>query len=157
MVEQLATLAQGTRLAPVGQEADMAHALQAMGNDVQEKAADELVGFQGHGLHAIALASVAVGKVHLAILHIDEAVIGDGHAVGVAAEIVEDVPRSCQRSLGIDDPLLGIELVGKALEALGGSKGLGRFREHQGIRGSAVVERVEKLAAEDRAQGVDGK
>ena len=157
LVEQLATLAPGTCLTPVGQEADMAHALQAVGNDVQEKAADALVGFQGHGLHAIALAAVAVGKVHLAILHIDDAVIGDGHTVGVAAERVEHVSGACQRPLGIDDPRLGLELVGKALEARGGSKGLGRLREHQGIRGGAGVECVEELAAEDRAQGVDGK
>ena len=128
----------------------MAHALQAMGNDVQEKAADALVGFQGHGLHAVALAAVAVGKVPLAILHIDAAVIGDGHAVGVAAERVEHGPGSCQRPLGL-------EQVGKALEALGGRKGLGRLRAHHGRRGDPGVECVEELAAADRAQGMDGK
>src|SRR5712691_361863 len=85
LVEQWAALAQGPSLASVGQETDMAHALQALGHDMQEKAADERMRLQRHGLHAVALASVAVGKAHLAVLHIDDAVVGDGHAVCVAA------------------------------------------------------------------------
>ena len=96
LVEQLATLAQGTCLAPVGQEADMAHALQALGHDMQEKAADKLMGCQGHGLYAMALASVAVSKVHLAVLHIADAMVGDGHTVRVAAERVEPVLGACE-------------------------------------------------------------
>ena len=135
----------------------MAHALQAAGYDMQEETADELVGVQGHGLHTIALASVAVGKVHLAVLDSDEAVVGHGHPMGVAAERVEHVRRACERRFGIDAPRLGIALIGEAPEAVGGSKGLGLFREHEGIRGGAVVERAKERAAEDRAQSVDGK
>src|SRR5262245_15442344 len=123
---------------------------------MQEKAADELMGFQGHSLHAIALASVAVGKVQLAVLHINDAMVSDSHTVGVAAEIVEHVLGACERPLGIDDPLLVIELVGKMSEALGGSQGRSSFRGHQGIRGGGILESVEELAAEDRAQGADG-
>src|SRR5712691_12538943 len=56
LVEPLAALAQGTSLAPVSQETDMAHALQALGHDMQEKAADEFMRLQRHGLPAVALA-----------------------------------------------------------------------------------------------------
>ena len=44
LAEKLATLGQRPRLTPVGQQTDMAHALQSLGQDMQEKASDELVG-----------------------------------------------------------------------------------------------------------------
>jgi hypothetical protein len=44
LAEQLATLAQGMCLAPVRQEAYMAQALEAVGQDMQEKAPDKLMG-----------------------------------------------------------------------------------------------------------------
>jgi len=123
---------------------------------MQEEAADARMGFAGHGLHALALASVAGGQVPLAVLPLDDAVVGESHTVGVAAERVEHVPGACDGPLGIDDPRLGIKLVGQAPEALGGSEGRGLFRTHQGLCGGALVERVEELAAADRAQSVDG-
>ena len=86
----------------------MPQALKAGGQDMQEKAADELVRWQGQGLDAIALASVAEGKAHLPVMHSDDTVGGDGHTVGVAPEIVEHLLRSCQRPLGIDNPRLVI-------------------------------------------------
>jgi hypothetical protein len=130
VVEPLAALAQGTRLAPVGQETNMAHALQALGHDRQEKAADELMRLPRQGLHAVALASIAVGKTPLAILPSDDAVVGDGHAVRVAPERGQHRPRAYQRLLGVDDPRLGIQLGDESSEALRGREGRGGFRHH---------------------------
>jgi hypothetical protein len=89
----------------------MAQPLQPVGHNRQEKAADEFVRWPGHDLEAIALASVAAGKVHLTVMHIDDTVVGDGHPGGRAPEIVEHLRRSCHRPLGIDNPRLGIEPV----------------------------------------------
>ena len=127
----------------------MAQALQAVGQDMQEKAADELVRWQGHGRNAIALASVAEGKASLPVVAINDTVVGDGYAVRGAPEIVEHLLRACHGPLGIDDPRLGIEEVEEALQALGSVQGCRVLRAHQGI--PAVVEGSEELAAEDRA------
>ena len=62
LAQQLATLAQGARLAPVGQEAHMPQALEAVGHNMQQKAPDTLMGLQRHGLHLIALAPMAIGE-----------------------------------------------------------------------------------------------
>src|SRR5262245_11999674 len=122
-----------------------------------EKAADECLRLQRHGLQAVALASVAVGKAPLAVLHIDDAVVSYRHAVCVAAEIVQPMPRAGHGLFGVDDPRLGIELVDEAPEALRCREGLGLLRKHPSTHGGAGVEGIKELAAEDRAQGVDGK
>ena len=65
----------------------MADAVQSLGEDVDEEAADELVGCERHGL-------VAAGPVDPVVLDPecdavgtgpDQAAVGDGYAVGVAA------------------------------------------------------------------------
>ena len=43
----------------------------------------------------------------LAIGEVDDPVVGDGHAMRVAGQIVEDVFGSSERRLGIDDPVVG--------------------------------------------------
>jgi hypothetical protein len=53
----------------------------------------------------------------LIVLEADEAMVGDGDAVGVAGKIVENVFGSAEGWLGIDDPVLGEELSEEALEA----------------------------------------
>lgn len=78
---------------------------------MQEKAVDERMGWQSHGLDTIALVPVAEGKAPLTVVDIDKAVVGDGHAVGVAAEIVEYLLRACHGALGVDHPRLVIEAV----------------------------------------------
>jgi hypothetical protein len=104
LVEPGSALAKRLRLAAVGQETDMAQALTALGQDMQEQTAEELVGRQGQGLAAIALAAIAQAEAHLSAVDSQDAVVGDSHAVGRASEIVASLLRSCQRPLGIDDP-----------------------------------------------------
>lgn len=157
MVEQLAARAQGPRLAPVGQETARAPALQALGDDMHEKAADELMRLQRPGLHAVAVASVALGTAPLAVRHLEDAMVSAGHAVRVAAEIGQHMPRSCHSLLGVTDPRLAIELVEASSEALWCREGLGLPRKPHSTPGGAGVEGRKELAAEDRAQGVDGQ
>jgi hypothetical protein len=157
LVEPVATLAQGTCLAPLGQAADRAQALPALGHDRPEQAADTLRGCPGHGRYALAWASVAGGKVPPAVLHLAAAMGGDGHTVRGAAERVAHVRGAWERPLGGDAPRLGRERVGAAPPALGWSQGGGLCRAHQGLCEGAGGQRVEARATADRAPGLDGK
>jgi hypothetical protein len=67
LIEQLSALAYSLCLAAVGQKADMAQALKAVGHNMREKTADELVRWQGHGLDAIALASISKPEAYLSV------------------------------------------------------------------------------------------
>ena len=57
--------------------------------------------------------------------------VGNGDAMGIAADIVQDVCRACQGRLGVDDPFFGIELRTKLLEVLRRAQGWGALNERQ--------------------------
>ena len=79
--------------------------------------------------------------------------VGDGDAMGIAADIVQDVCRACKGRLGVDHPLFGIELRTKLREVLGGAQGWGALSEGQGVGGACLGQRLTELPAKDRAQG----
>ena len=96
----------------------MPDAHEAAGQHMQQKAPDKFVGVEHHGLDAITLTAVAVGEADPPVTHGEEPVVRNGDAMRRAADIVQDVCRTCQRSLGVDDPVFSIELRTKLLEVL---------------------------------------
>src|SRR6201997_411429 len=80
--------------------------MKSVGQDMDQEAADELVGVERHKL----VASVALGPVilpfegHPLTVEGDEPAIGNSSAVCVAGKIGEDSIGSAKRALGIDDP-----------------------------------------------------
>ena len=48
----------------------------------------------------------------------DEPLVGDGDAMGVSAEVLEDVAGAGEGSLGVDDPAQSVESVEEAAEAV---------------------------------------
>ena len=116
LLEQVMTV--GSRLAGLGwrhveqaaagQEPEVADAVEVAGQDVEQEASDELLGREGQGLEAAVMAVMTViapAETDLAVLDSEEAVVGDGDAVGVAAEVVENLLRAGEGPLGVDDPL----------------------------------------------------
>ena len=89
----------------VGQESIVTDALEAVGQDVEEKAANELVGLKRNGLVDGARFVVLVGEGDLPVLHADKAMIRDGDAVGVAGQVIEDGVGAGKRRFGIHNPL----------------------------------------------------
>src|SRR5208283_5062419 len=75
----------------VGQKAEMTDADETRGKHAEQEAAQELLDRQGHQALLVAVRGVSPAKGELPVLEGDQAVIGDGHAVGVAAEITENV------------------------------------------------------------------
>jgi hypothetical protein len=76
-----------------------------LGQDMLEKATDELVGGQGHGPPAPVL-GVLIAAAHLAWLAREAAVVGQGEAVDIPAQVVQDLLRTLPRRFAIDDPAL---------------------------------------------------
>ncbi len=73
----------------VGEEADVTGAVKAVGQRMLQEATDELVGRERHDLGPAVLAIVLPGKADLTIVKADQAAVGDGNAMGVAAEVAE--------------------------------------------------------------------
>ena len=55
---------------------------------MQEEAADKFVGVECHGLDTIALTTVTVGKADPPVLPVEDPMVCDGDAMGIAADIV---------------------------------------------------------------------
>jgi hypothetical protein len=83
----------------------MAEAVEAVGQDVDEEAADELVSGERHDLVSL----VPLGPIVLVlegdalVVERDQPAVGDGDAVGIAREIRQHRRRSAERGFGVDD------------------------------------------------------
>jgi hypothetical protein len=89
----------------IGEEAVIADAVESARENVQEEAADELVGRESHGFLLIVVAIVSPGEFYLTIFDIDDPMIGDGHPVAVATNVVHHLLWSGEGRLGVHDPI----------------------------------------------------
>src|SRR5208337_3396919 len=64
--------------ASVGEKAEVANAAEALGQDMQEKAAHELVGVQRHRLGLVLGAIILPAKADAAVAAIEKTAVGDG-------------------------------------------------------------------------------
>ena len=89
-----------------GKQPVVPDAVKALGQNVDEEAADELVGCEGHSLvTGRPIEPIVLVPEGDAILGGDEAAIGDSDAVGVARQIAQDLLGTGERSFAVDHPL----------------------------------------------------
>jgi hypothetical protein len=141
----------------VGEKAEVADADEAGGKHVEQEAAQELLDRQGHQALLAAMRGVSPTEGNVSSFEGDEAVIGDRHAVGVTAEITENVFRTTEGRLAVDHPVLPEEGAEERSESLG-------FREKLEVPVEAQLAVVEgpfesgdKLTTEDSPQHLDGE
>ena len=94
--------------ATVGEDAEVADAMHAVGDDVEQEASDELIGGDGNGAVArlIGVPGLATPEGDGAAVEGEDAAVGDGDPVGVARQVAEHLLRSAEGWLGVDDPVL---------------------------------------------------
>jgi len=106
--EQLATECEFGGAVAVGQEAVIADALQAGRRHVLEEEADELVGGDGHDFGFACVAIVFPLEGNPAVFEGQQTAVGEGDAMGVAAEILQRVLGPAEGGLGINiDDIVG--------------------------------------------------
>ena len=88
----------------VGQKTEVTHSHEAFGDHVEQETADEFVGIEGHGLFSVLIFSVPVTEGDFSVMGRENPIIGERYAVGVAAEVVQDMGGGAKRFFGIDDP-----------------------------------------------------
>ena len=82
----------------------MTDAAEALRQHVEQEATNELVRVERHHLALVVGAIILPAKADTTVLAGEEPAVGDGDAMGVAAEIVEHLLRSAEWAFGIDDP-----------------------------------------------------
>ena len=138
----------------VGEDAEVPNADKVLGDDVEQEAADELLGRQRHDVHAVTVAVVFPAKAHDTGLEIGEAVVGEGDAVGVAPEVLEHLLGTGEGGLGVDHPVL----LAEGSEPRGeGARGGEHVGESERPRSRGTIEGLEVLGAEDHGERPNGE
>ena len=75
---------------------------------MQEESSDELAGIEGHYLVFVTVRVVAPAEGDPAVLQFQDAVIADGHPVGVPAQILKCALGAVKRWLTVYDPSAGM-------------------------------------------------
>ena len=119
--KQSATLLQLVSAHAIGQEAELADAHQAAGQHVEQKPTHELDRIQGHDLAPAVVRIVFPLKTDAAILEGAESMVGDGHAVGVASQILKHEPGSAEGGLDVNHPFDVGSLLAQGFECRGRS------------------------------------
>jgi hypothetical protein len=103
----------------VGQKAKVADAHEAPGKHVEQEAAQELLDGKSHQTLLVAVRGVSPAEGDWVPREGDQAVIGDRHAVGIAAEVTENVLGSTEGRFAVDHPVVTEEGAEERSESLG--------------------------------------
>ena len=141
----------------VGEESEVADADEGWGQAVEQETSNEFLGRKGHGFELVAVAAIPVSECDRSIFDFEDAVVGNGDAMCIAAEVVEDFLRPAERSLGVDDPVLAAELVDEVVESGLGLELSGLAREYQLVLGKGLLKKLDKFTAEHLGKGSDRK
>jgi len=93
----------------VGEEAEVADADEALGEQVKKEATEKLIARDSHHFLLIVVGRVPPTKGDVAFVERNQSMIGDGDAMGVAAEILQHVFGSAEGWFGVDDPIFAEE------------------------------------------------
>ena len=132
----------------VGEEPDMADAMKAVRHGMQQEPPHEFARRQRHHLGLGVMAVVLPGEADLVVGEPGQPAIGDGDAVGVAAQIGQHLLGPRKRALGIDDPFGAAQ----SPEASGEGCRFGQRRKRAGEAQFAGLERRKQPFGEQRAE-----
>ena len=139
----------------VGEQAEVTDADQTARQDMDQEASQELMCRNRHDLLLAAMSIVAPEKRDAIFVECDDPMVGDGHAMGVAGQVLQHLIRPAEGRLGIDHPVAGEQCPQKAVKSVGTSELLKRAVELELVGSVQVSEDGCELAAEETAKRHD--
>jgi hypothetical protein len=130
----------------------MADADETAWENVHQESTQELGTIEPHDLRSAVVRVVLIEKGDTVVVHCDKSLIGDGDAMRVAGQVFENLLRSAEWSLGIDDPILAYRLCEELLKRGGLSQRFATAEELQLAGLKQSFESGDKLASKDPAQ-----
>src|SRR6202000_2542268 len=79
-------------------------AVKSVRQHMDQEATDELPAVEAHDFLAVFLPIILPAKLDFAVTDRHQAVIGDGDAMGIPPDVLQNLGRSRERRLGIDNP-----------------------------------------------------
>ena len=105
----------------------------------------------------IVVSGIAPAKSDLFICERGEPMVGDRHAMGVTAQIMEDMLWSSERTFRVDHPVLPEQFSEPRRESLCLSEERQLSMESELAVAKGALETCHKLAAKDATENLDGK
>src|ERR1700719_3996390 len=155
--EQNAATFERNTSSTVGEESEVSDANHALGQNVDEETSQELMGGNGHYLLLAAAGIVSPAERDAIVCEGHEAMVGDGDAVSVAGQVVENMFGTAERRLGIDHPVLLAELPEEVAESARCGKRLERAMELESVLLEQFTKPQPEPAAEAAAECLDGQ
>ena len=87
---------------------------------MEQEAADELDGIQGHDLGSTAVSVVLAVKADPSVFQSSKPVVGDSHPVGVASQILENALGTAEGRFGVNHPFVADGLLTRCRSHTGG-------------------------------------
>ena len=131
--------------------------MEAVGQSMKQKAADELARLEPLDLLGAALATILPGEGDVIVIEGDKAAVGDSDAMGVAAKICKNLGGVAERLLGVDHPVdaaHGLDEGGERF-AIGEMRQLVEETQRSGLKGR--LQAFEKQAPEQPGERPDGE
>src|SRR5689334_17380579 len=102
----------------ISEKAEIANTRKARGQDMLEEAAQELFVSKGHRARLAVMRVVLPTKGHFLIRDVEQSVIGDGDAMRVASQVMQNVLGPAKWLFGVHDPVFAKERAQKSAECL---------------------------------------
>ena len=93
-------------LGAISEKAEVTDTHEAIGQDVEQEAADKFLGIEGEGLLPIPVFAISIAQGDQAVLRVEDAVVGERDAVSVAAEVIKHGLWRTERLFRVDVPAL---------------------------------------------------
>lgn len=90
----------------VGKQTKVADANEASRKNMEKESAQELIRSRSHDTGSVLVGIVSPAKRDASLAGGNQATVGNGHAVGVAGKVVQNLSGSSEGPLGIHDPVL---------------------------------------------------
>ena len=135
----------------------MADAHKAARQHMQQESAQKFVGGDGHFARLFAVGVVFPKECDVAVGHGHETVVGNGHAVRIARQILEYMFWSAKWRLGVDDPILPEQLPEKRVKWFGLAQRFDPPMEAELLLAEEALQAGDKLATKNATKHADGK
>ncbi len=148
---------EGLPAAAVGEDAEVADPVEAVGQDMGHEAGAERVGRDGldavAGLSRPGKLRPRAAEPHGLPIEAEDAAVADGDAMGVSREVREGLPGSPERPLREDDPVLGARPCQELAEGVG-IAAVAPEHDLAPIMGAGEI--LQEAAAEQAGKDLDG-
>lgn len=136
----------------VGHPPEVTDAWKAFWQHVQQEPAQELVVGKSHGAVLALMSVVSPAKRYAVVVDVKQAVIGNGDAMGVTGQILQNVFRTAERRLGVNDPRFTGDGFEKRCEVVFVGERRALPKERQLMVAKRISQTVGELATKDSAE-----